>query len=114
MPYIDFAEIKARITIEQVATFLKLNVKRSANQLRGECPACKAGGPRTLAITPSKNVWYCFSSQKGGDVISLASHVLECDAKEAAQHLQDHFRVISTAPRSDRGNDSQEKLQPLS
>src|SRR5438874_1128629 len=110
--YVDFQELKARLTIEQVAEFLKLDVKRSANQLRGSCPTCK-GGDRTLAITPAKQVFYCFTAQVGGDVIALAAHVLKCDMKEAAQQLAQHFTIPATAPRSERGNDSHEKLQPL-
>src|SRR5438874_4861521 len=112
MPYVDFSELKARIKIEQVIDFLKLDVKRSANQLRGSCPVC-GGADRTLAITPAKGVWFCFTAQKGGDVISLAAHVLKCEMKEAAQQLAQHFTIPATVRRPERGTDSRAKLEPL-
>ena len=44
MPFIDFAELKRNVGIEQVLTMLQLNLKRQGQQLRGPCPACKSGG----------------------------------------------------------------------
>ena len=38
MPYIDFAELKGKVSIEQVLTMLQLNLKRQGQQLRGSCP----------------------------------------------------------------------------
>src|SRR5438874_2401245 len=112
MPYVDFSELKARIKIEQVIDFLKLDVKRSANQLRGSCPVC-GGADRTLAITPAKGVWFCFTAQKGGDVISLVAHVLKCEVKDAAQQLAQRFTVPTTVPEATRAYDGQKKLQAL-
>lgn len=40
-------------------------------------------------ITPSKEVWYSFGKQQGGDVLALVQLVRDCSAKEAAQFLSD-------------------------
>jgi len=42
-----------------------------------------------LALTPSKSVYYCHHAQVGGDVISLAGHILGLSMKDAAEWLQD-------------------------
>lgn len=87
MPYIDFADIKARVSIEEAVQKLGLQVAKSNNQLRGVCPACKSGGPRALAITPAKNLFYCFSAQAGGDQLQLVAHIKGVGVKEAAEWL---------------------------
>ena len=37
MPYVDFKEIKQRVSIEDAANILKLTTKKSGNQLRSSC-----------------------------------------------------------------------------
>ena len=85
--FIDFQEIKKTVTIEQAAALLGLQLKASGQQMRGPCPACKAGGDRALVITPAKQAFYCFGSGQGGDVIGLAAHIRNCTMKEAAEFL---------------------------
>lgn len=85
--FLDFESIKADNKIEDVSAQLKIVTKQSNNQLRGACPACKSEDPRALAITPGVQKFYCFSAQKGGDVIGLVSHILDKPMKEAAEWL---------------------------
>jgi DNA primase len=85
--YLDFAAIKEEVSIEEAVHRLGLDLKKTKNQFRGECPTCKEGGERALCVTPSKNAFYCFGGKKGGDVIELVAHIKECGAKEAAQFL---------------------------
>ena len=79
--YIDFARLKEKVSIEQVASLLQLKLKAHGDQLRGECPVCK-GGERGLAVTKSKSAFYCFSAKKGGDMIDLVAHVLKLSQKD--------------------------------
>lgn len=85
--FLDFDEIKAANKIDDVAQLLGLELKKSGNALRGKCPVCESSGDRNLAVTPSKGVFYCFSDQKGGDVLALVAHIRDCSVKEAAQWL---------------------------
>lgn len=89
---VDFAEVKAQHTIEDVAQRLGLQLKKANNQLRGPCPS-GAEGDRKFVVTPSKGVWYSFALGKGGDVIALVQLVNNVDAKTAAQWI-----VGDTAP----------------
>lgn len=85
--YLDFLAVKQAVSMEQAVAKLGLTVVKSSNQLRGACPSCKQGGERALAITPSKQLFYCFADQKGGDQIALAAHILGLDTKSAAEWL---------------------------
>lgn len=98
MSYIDFTEVKDRISIEVAADMLGLELKEKSGQLRGPCPVCEKGGPRAMCITPSKQKWYCFGCQTGGDQIALAAHIRGEHPKEAA-----HF-LMGTDPEERGGN----------
>jgi DNA primase len=82
--FIDFAEVKARCSIEQAAKLLGLKCTEERNQFRAPCPACGNGGPRAIVITPGKNLFHCFPSKAGGDQIALVSHVKAVSQKDAA------------------------------
>ena len=85
--YVDFEEVKTAVSIDQAAQRLGLEVRKAGNQLRAPCPICKAGGDRALAITPAKNLFYCFAAQSGGDQLQLVAHVMNCSVKDAAEWL---------------------------
>lgn len=111
---VDFSELKQKLKIEDVAAWLNLEMKVSGNQLRGACPYCQTGGPRALAITPSKGSWYCFAGGKGGDVIGLTAHIHGTGQKEAAEELAGTFlnRNFQTERNSPKGNVPQHSPQP--
>lgn len=87
MSFLNFDEIKAANDIALVAEQLGLTLQKSGGTLRGKCPVCESSGDRNLAITPAKQLYFCFSDGKGGDVLSLIAHVQGCSVKEAAQWL---------------------------
>lgn len=85
---VDFAELKARFSIEQVAAILGLDVKQQNGQLRCACPV-HDGGSRALVITPAKEAFYCFAPEckTGGDLIELYAHSKQMSVKDAALEL---------------------------
>jgi DNA primase len=87
MPFIDFKEIKQRVSIEDAANILKLTLKKSSSQLRGGCPACGNADDRILALTPSRNLFYCFDAKVGGDCLALVQHITGLDVQDAAAFL---------------------------
>jgi len=91
MAYVDFAELKGRVSITDAVGRLGVSLAQRHDQLRGPCPACKSGGDRALVVTPVKQAFYCFGGRTGGDVIALVAHVRGTDMKEAADYLQSHF-----------------------
>ena len=52
MPFIDFAELKRNVSIEQAAKLLNLSLKPSASQLRGSCPRVWYWGRTLLSYHP--------------------------------------------------------------
>jgi DNA primase len=97
MPYIDFAELKTQLPIEDAIPLLGLELKERHGQWRGPCPACRTGGPRALVITPAKGAFYCFGGKTGGDVIALAAHIRETSVKDAARFLAGEGNSTSTS-----------------
>ena len=115
--FIDFAELKDRVSIEDAVSYLNIEMKERSGQLRSTCPHCD-GGDRTLVVTPAKNAFYCWSSKKGGDCISLVAHVLDIGVKDAAAKLWERY-CTSTVPSTgtvpeEKGGQETQKLQPLS
>lgn len=112
--YIDFATVKQAVSIEQAVQKLALKTTKSGSQLRAACPSCKSGGERALAITPGKNLFYCFAAQAGGDQIQLAAHIRGESTKEAAAWLtgDTHAPEKSSATGKDHAGE-QHGLQPL-
>ena len=94
----DFKAIKAVVSIEDAANLLKLALKKSSNQLPGPCPACGEGDERTLAITPNRNLFYCFSAKSGGDQLALIQHITGLDVQDAAAFLSPHTRAAHDSP----------------
>jgi DNA primase len=89
--FIDFAELKERVSVTDVIPMLNLTGKQKGDQWRGACPRCDAGGDRALVITESKKAFYCHSARKGGDVIALVSHIEDLPPKEAAFFIAEHL-----------------------
>lgn len=85
--YVDFADVKSKVSIEQGLTKLGITLPKAGAQLRGQCPMCDSKNERGFVVTPSKGLWYCFSEQKGGDVIALTAAVKEIELREAALWL---------------------------
>lgn len=96
MGFIDYAELKTRVSIHDAIQKLGLDLKPAGHQLRGFCPQCKAGGDRALVITPDKSLFYCFSAKTGGDQIALVAHLKEMKTNEAANWL------AGTVPQNDK------------
>jgi DNA primase len=98
VPFLDFKEIKRRVTIEQAAEQLGLRLKKERNQFRGSCPSCNSDD-RALAITPDRGLFYCFSAKTGGDYIALVQHITGVEIQEAAEFLAPHPREVpNTSP----------------
>ena len=91
MPFIDFAELKTQVHIEDVVKMLGLALSPRGHQLRGSCPACRSGSERALVVTPAKQAFYCFGAGSGGDLIALVAHVRSCNVRDAANLIAQHF-----------------------
>lgn len=95
--YIDFEAVEQLASIEQLATMLGLELKRSGSALRCECPV-HGGDHRTLCVSPqvrsrkgSEGVFYCQQDKTGGDRIGLVAHCMELGQQDAAFFIAQQF-----------------------
>ncbi len=89
---IDFAELKSRVSIEDVAALLDIPLKKHGEQLRGCCPIHNGSNDRQFVITPAKGVWYCFGDCSiGGDMIDLMAKVRRVSLRTAAAEIHQAF-----------------------
>jgi CHC2 zinc finger len=93
--FVNFAELKQRVSIEQVAKTLPVKWEVSNNQLRATCPV--HGGERGLIVTSAKQLFICMADgRKGGDAIQLVAHVTGCTVNEAAHQIEKQFGTTVT------------------
>ena len=85
--YVDFAELKANVSIEKVAQLLNIPLKAHGAQLRGCCPIHKGTDPRGFVVTPAKGLFFCFGGCGGGDMIKLVAKMRGCELNEAASFI---------------------------
>jgi DNA primase len=96
--FLDFNDLKSRVSIEQVLQLLGITLKQYNSQLRGCCPIHKGTDQCGFVVTPAKGLYYCFGGCGGGDIIKLVSKLHQCDAKEAARWIADGTGTVPPNP----------------
>jgi hypothetical protein len=85
MPFVDFAELKTRVSIEQAMQMLALSLTLHGAQYRGACPTCKTGGDRALIVTPAKGLFYCFAAKIGGEPLERRNGLMNSTKRTQPQ-----------------------------
>jgi len=68
---------------------LHSQMKRHDNQWSGPCPIHGGDNPRAFVVTPSKNLWYCFTQcQAGGDIIKLVRQLDNSTHHQALEYIR--------------------------
>lgn len=78
-------EIRARVNIEDVVGEY-VQLKRAGRNFKGLSPFTGERTP-SFYVSPDKNIWHDFSSNKGGDVFSFVMEVEGIDFREAMELL---------------------------
>ena len=78
-------QIREQIRIEAVVSPV-VALKQSGSQMRGLSPFSQEKTP-SFYINPDKNVFYCFSSNQGGDVIRFVQLHENLNVTEAVEAL---------------------------
>jgi DNA primase len=100
-PFLDFKEIKTRVSFLDVLDRYKVQVKKVNNtQLKANCPlpSHTSKDPDTFCVNTEKSVWYCHSDsckknghRAGGNVIDFVSTMENCSPYEAAARLNEWY-----------------------
>ncbi len=93
--WIDFAEVRRRVSLEDVLLRfygLESRLKRQGHKLVGACPIHNGDSPRAFHADLAKNAWFCFSQcKRGGNQIDLVAAKESITVREAAIRLRDAF-----------------------
>lgn len=78
-------EVRARLNIEDVVGEY-VQLKRAGRNFKGLSPFTGEKTP-SFIVSPEKNIWHDFSSNKGGDIFSFVMEVEGVDFREALELL---------------------------
>jgi len=78
-------EVRARLNIEDVVSEY-VQLKRAGRNFKGLSPFSGEKTP-SFIVSPEKNIWHDFSSNKGGDVFSFIMEVEGIDFRQALELL---------------------------
>lgn len=76
--------------VEEVSKFVKL--KNSKNELLGLCPFHSEDTP-SFYVNPSKQLFFCFGCQQGGNVITFKSKISGLTLQDAVQALAKEYHI---------------------
>lgn len=94
--FISFREVKANVRIEQLISYLGIEMHKEGKHYRGACPFCLSKDNRALYFDVDKDLWYCHGKCRvGGDVISFVAYFEQIGTRDAAQRLYRDFHIGS-------------------
>lgn len=122
--FVDFKEIKERVSIEAVLAHYNIQLRRVNQQsMRGNCPLPMHSSEKSkesFIIQTSKNIWTCQSSscvagrsgKKGGNVLDFVALMENCSIRDAAVKLNDWFSVTKGNPEFRKASDPTPATNP--
>jgi DNA primase len=109
-PFVDFRDIRSRITMEQVLEHYNVlhTFKRIGDRLSGPCPIHKGTNPTQFRVETEKNVWHCFSECKhGGNVLDFICKMEDCSIHDAALKACEWFDIPIEEVKTSSGKEAE-------
>lgn len=103
-------EVRARLSIEDVVGEY-VQLKRAGRSFKGLSPFTSEKTP-SFIVSPEKQIWHDFSSNKGGDVFSFIMEVEGVDFRQALEQLARKAGVDLTLYQT-RGKDTAKRKKRL-
>jgi DNA primase len=88
IPAEELERLKAEIAVERLIESAGIALKRAGKDLLGRCPF-HDDREASLVITPSKNLWHCFSCQIGGGPIDWMMKAKGVSFRHAVELLRE-------------------------
>jgi DNA primase len=95
-PFVDFRDIRARITMEQVLARYNLldTFQRDGQVLIGPCPIHRSTNQKQFHVDTEKNIWTCFSECKhGGNTLDFIAKMEGIPIHDAALKACEWFTI---------------------
>jgi DNA primase len=105
-PFVDFRDIRSRITMEQVLSHYQLldTFKRTGHSLSGPCPIHKGTNKTQFRVDTEKNIWNCFSECKhGGNTLDFIARMEGIAIHDAAIKACEWFDIPIDEVKSSAG-----------
>ena len=94
MPGINYAALRARITMEQVLELLDFRpLRRTGSRVRGRCPFGCGDSPRDFVANLAVRRYRCFGCQRSGNHLELWAAVQAQPFHEAVLHLCQRLNI---------------------
>jgi len=107
--FVDFREVKRQVPIRDVLAryqFLERLRDKGQGRLVGPCPLHDGKNPNSFHVNTDKNVYNCFSSCGGGNILDLVMKVEGCSLREAGLKLAEWFNVELDGSREKQRRDA--------
>jgi DNA primase len=94
--WIDFTELKHRVSIRDVLTrygYVERLSPKKPGKLAGACPIHGGKNSTSFQVDTEKNVFNCFSQCGGGNILDLVMKIEKCGIREAGEKLADWFEL---------------------
>ena len=104
-------EIRSRLNIEDVVGEY-VQLKRAGRNFKGLSPFTAEKTP-SFIVSPEKNIWHDFSSNKGGDIFSFVMEVEGLDFREALELLANKAGVDISLQNSQQAQEVAKKKRRL-
>lgn len=104
-------EVRARLNIEDVVGEYVV-LKRAGRNFKGLSPFTSEKTP-SFVVSPEKQIWHDFSSNRGGDVFSFVMEVEGMDFRTALEHLARKAGVDLSAYQSEGSRQLAQKKRRL-
>jgi DNA primase len=95
-PFVDFRDIRSRITMEQVLEHYNVldTLKGTGHTLSGPCPIHKGSNPTQFRVNTEKDIWNCFSKcKRGGNTLDFICKMEDCSIHDAAIKACEWFGI---------------------
>lgn len=94
MPGIDYAALRARITMEEVLELLDFRpVRRTGSRVRGRCPFHCSDSPRDFVANLAARRYRCFGCQRRGNQLELWAAIQAQPFHKAALNLSQRLNI---------------------
>ena len=95
MPGINYAALRARITMEQVLELLDFRpLRRTGSRVRGRCPFGCGDSPRDFVANLAVRRYRCFGCQRRGNQLELWAAIQVLPFHEAVLHFCQRLNIV--------------------